>query len=435
MKPRHVVLVWCIFAVSFVLEAQIKTEKDLQRAAQGKTVKPEERVSFKSDMPYPKAIEGLSEVTKKLLNKEIVDNSPIATKEATKIDENIEGLYWKDALELILRRQSLWYLELPDRIVVNTMDGISRMASTMQAAQPSGEQSQVPMPMMSQMGGKAMVDSAEIMAKLREVTISAIFLEVNQTKIREAGINFSFFRGSDLNLNVEITGANRVAFGPTTSGLLASATPTPGKLSVDVSTAIKIFESEQYGEVISRPQVTVREGSQGRVQIGEDFSVLSRDFQGNTIQTFYPTGTILKVTPKIYRYGKIEFIVMQLEAERSTVSTGAVSTIVSKTNATSTLTLLNGEESYLGGLYVNDFQDVREGIPLLKDLPWWFFGLRYLFGYDSKRETRKELIVLMKAELVPYLEERAAQRVQRDVQQDRFRDNQRDIDKRQGKRQ
>jgi len=432
MNPRHLLLIWCIFAVALTLQAQIKTEKDLQRAAQGKTVKPEERVSFKADLPYPRAIEGLSEVTKKLYNKEIVDNSPIAAKEGTKIDENIEGLYWKDALELILRKQGLWYLELQDKIVINTMDNISKIASAAQTQTQPTQQATVPTGM--QAGAKAVVDSAEVYARMREVTLSAIFLEINQTKLREAGISLSFFRGADMSLNVEILGANKVNFVPTTAGLVADAASAPGKLAVDVESAVKIFESEQFGEVISRPQVTVREGSTGRVQIGEDFSIRSRDFQGNTIETFYPTGTILNVTPRVYRVGKLEFIAVQLQVERSTVNVGNVSTIVSKTQGTSTLSLLNGEESYLGGLYVNEYTDIREGVPFLKDLPWWFFGLRYIFGYDAKREARKELIVIMKAELVPLLEERAAQRVMRDVQQDRLRDNQRDIDKRQGKR-
>jgi type IV pilus assembly protein PilQ len=72
------------------------------------------------------------------------------------------------------------------------------------------------------------------------------------------------------------------------------------------------------------------------------------------------------------------------------------------------LTLLDHEESYIGGLYDNDVTIVREGVPILKDLPWWVFGLRYIFGYNSNTSTRKELIVLLKADFVPTLEERTA---------------------------
>ncbi|HFE65604.1 MAG TPA: hypothetical protein ENK14_14485, partial [Caldithrix sp.] len=48
----------------------------------------------------------------------------------------------------------------------------------------------------------------------------------------------------------------------------------------------------------------------------------------------------------------------------------------------------------------------REGVPLLKDLPWWFFGLRYVFGYETKNQIKNELLILIKAELLPTLRER-----------------------------
>ena len=40
------------------------------------------------------------------------------------------------------------------------------------------------------------------------------------------------------------------------------------------------------------------------------------------------------------------------------------------------------------------------------------FGLRYLFGYDKEEVTKKELVILLKAELVPTLQERITQKDQ-----------------------
>jgi len=37
--------------------------------------------------------------------------------------------------------------------------------------------------------------------------------------------------------------------------------------------------------------------------------------------------------------------------------------------------LYDGEERAIGGLYATVDQETREGIPFLKDLPWWFFGI------------------------------------------------------------
>jgi len=42
----------------------------------------------------------------------------------------------------------------------------------------------------------------------------------------------------------------------------------------------------------------------------------------------------------------------------------------------------------------------------LKDLPWWVFGLRYLFGYNSTLESVGEMIIILKAEILKPVYER-----------------------------
>jgi hypothetical protein len=39
-------------------------------------------------------------------------------------------------------------------------------------------------------------------------------------------------------------------------------------------------------------------------------------------------------------------------------------------------------------------------------LPWWFFGLRYIFGSDNVQVEKRELVILIKAEILPTLKER-----------------------------
>ena len=58
--------------------------------------------------------------------------------------------------------------------------------------------------------------------------------------------------------------------------------------------------------------------------------------------------------------------------------------------------MLNGEETILGGLYTNEKTNERVGIPFLKDLPWWVFGIRYLTGSDKTVTVKKELVILNK---------------------------------------
>jgi len=103
----------------------------------------------------------------------------------------------------------------------------------------------------------------------------------------------------------------------------------------------------------------------------------------------------------------IPFIYIELQAEKSSAAAAAVMVQINRTKAETKLVMLDGEEAVIGGLFVNDEEIVREGIPFLKDLPWWVLGLRYIFGYDKVEVSRKELIILLKAEIVPSLRERA----------------------------
>lgn len=361
--------------------AQTPEEQRIKRAARGRdVVGQDELVSFRSDVPYKQALELLNDMSKKFLKKPIIDPSPLTTV----INVNVESMYWRDAFELILRTNGMWYSEVADYIQVTAM-GAGGAPTT-----PGGPVT-------------ARADSGAILAKTREITISAIFLEIDKSRLNESGISFNIFRGRDLNLGVEFAGADRVAsniFGVTVS-------PTDPRIAVDIDAALRIFESEQLGEIIARPQVTVRSGVLGRVQIGADFSVKERDFSGNVIDKFYSTGTILEVTPKVYMYGATPLIDLDIKVERSNVQPGTVSTIINKTDARTRLVLMDGEESYVGGLVINEETATREGIPLLKDLPWWVFGLRYVFGYDASRNNRKELVVMIRAELVPTIDERA----------------------------
>ena len=382
MKKRSTILFICSLLLLANLQVALsQDEARIKRAVKGKeTYSQDELVSFKSDIPYKQALESLSALSKKFAKKPIVDPQPLVST----INVEIQSLYWRDALELILRTNNLWYTEADDYFQVSPVGQIA--------------QSGAPTP-----GGMvAAIDSGMIVAKSRVVTISAIFLEINTGKLRESGINFNIFRGKDLNLGVQFSGADQV----TNNIFGATVSPSSNRLTVNVDAAIKIFESEQIGEVIARPQTVVRSGNKGRLQVGTDFSIKERDFSGNIIDKFYSTGTILEVTPKVYTYGTTSLIDLPYKATRSTVTPGAISTLINKTEGEGRLVLLDGEESYVGGLYVNDESNIRTGIPILKDLPWWFFGLRYIFGYDKTEVTRKDLIIILKAELVPTIEDR-----------------------------
>jgi type IV pilus assembly protein PilQ len=146
---------------------------------------------------------------------------------------------------------------------------------------------------------------------------------------------------------------------------------------------------------------------------------------------FYSTGTILQVTPTVYTYGKTTLIDLTYQATRSNVTPGTVSTLINKTESQAKLLLLDGEESYVAGLVIQEENTTREGIPLLKDLPWWVFGLRYVFGYDKVSVSQKDLLILLRADLVPTVDERIEQLSKgRNVIQEKLKEGREELEKR-----
>lgn len=401
-------MIMLFVAILLASTAFAQTESQLRRAAQGKSgAAPDEVVSIRSDVPYTQAIKSLGEIWKSKAGKIVIDRSDL--KDGDKpIGVNIEAMYWKDAFELILRTNKLWYNQFEEHVEVVPFDlaGRTAQADTRTVEQAKSGQAQdvttptSSLPPMSEIPMK--VDSAEYYFKEREITISSVFFEVDRTKLSQTGIGFSIFRGRGLNLNVEFSGADRIA----TPIMGISASPRDARLAVDIDAALNVFEREQLGEVIARPQITVRNGTVSKLQSGQNFSVQLRDFSGNVVNQFYETGTILTVTPKVWKYDDKEFITLTYKIERSTPLPSATTILVNKTEATGTLMLLDGEEAYVGGLYSTEETVTREGVPVLKDLPWWVFGLRYLFGFDAVDYKKKELVVLMKAKMVPLLEDR-----------------------------
>jgi general secretion pathway protein D len=392
----------------------LSTALRAQELAPLRQIAPEEYITISGDTPFPRAMEIFGNEFKRFTQKPLIyDGSvPTTTKGPSQIAGtigiNIPNMYWRDAFDIVLRFNNHWYMETPDFVRVFTLGGTGDTTKMKQAIQT------------------------------KEVEISAIFFEANRTALDQMGIDWSalwnggntMVRSTMVNAGVDPTGTGAFVTGQsaaatqqsTTSGSSSGANASSidygekfgvklisGKL--DLVATLKALQSENLGELISSPSVTVRSGETGRIHVGQDFSVKQRDFSGNTVEKFYSAGTIIEVTPSIMSVDSIEFVDMKLSAERSSVFPDPVSTIINKTQANTSIVLIDGEETVVGGLFTNDLQKVRRGVPFLKDLPWWVLGLRNLFGYEEEQVTKKELIIIMKARIIHSIQDRVKSKI------------------------
>ena len=364
-------------------------------------VSPEELISMSKTLPFDKSISLFTDFSKKYLNKIIVD--PLSNKKEIGVD--IENMYWLQAFETVLRANSLWYEEREEYFQI-TNPGDSLKAGVSKGG-----------------GVAAAKDSAsKAMLLSRDIKISTVFFSVDVSKTLNTGINWSYLYygdttagktsqfGGQLKSNLE--DPTKAASSGTSGGSSATQTQpdnflarvVPNVRFANLTGFISFLQGNGLGDVISSPQIIVSSGKKGNIQIGTDIFVTTRDFAGNTIQQKIATGIIIGVTPTLYEDKGVRFINLETHVENSKQN----GSNVDKSSIDTYLLLNDGEETVIGGLYSTEQQSNRSGIPFLKDLPWYVFGLRYIFGSETKNEVKKELIVLLRAEVVPTIEERLA---------------------------
>lgn len=348
----------------------------------------DEFVSLDSSVPMRTALDILSKFSSKFDNKILIDPQN-HTRSIASINVMVNNMYWKRALEYILRSNLLKYVEREKYYEIVPL-GASR-----------GEQTE------------------QITPHTKEIEIHAIFFEADYQTLLETGIDWSALEGGRIRFKGN--------FGSEVSQDLFNAGYVDRFGNWDVFALLRVFESLNKGEIIANPQIRVLDGQQGKIKVGTDFFLTVRDFAGNTRFTQFESGIILNVLPTIIERNDTTFIHFDIITERSTVFPDPVSVTKATTESRTRVLLLDGEETAIAGLFSNEERITRKGIPILKDLPPWFFGLRYLFGYTRKEVIKKELIILLRAKIVPTIAERMAKR---NIQQDFLQQKRREFDRR-----
>lgn len=369
---------------------------------------PEEIVTFDRTTSFARAIDVINEFSQEFRNKPVLDR----TNTEGSIGISVAPKHWMDALDLILQVKELQLIERREfyEIVEPKADEDgSRRVQQAAAGQGGGGEGEGPL----------------ATTQTKEVRINAIFFEGNRRALQEIGVDWStisentpedvtdageegvqvpsseFGDGPFVQVNSE--GASNVSQRVFESVINFGEI---GNTGIRVQSLFSAFEAENLGEILSSPTVRVMDGQEGSIQVGQDFSVKQRDFAGNVVEEFFSVGTILEVTPTILEQNDTTFVHLDISAERSSAQPDPVSTVINKQEAETQALLLDGQTTVVAGLYRTERSQVRRGVPLLKDLPPWFFGLRYLFGYTSNDFLMRELVILLEVSIEPTIPER-----------------------------
>ncbi|MCF6239195.1 MAG: cohesin domain-containing protein, partial [Candidatus Marinimicrobia bacterium] len=158
-------------------------------------------------------------------------------------------------------------------------------------------------------------------------------------------------------------------------------------------------------EILASPKIRVKNHEKAKVHIGKRDPVVttsgSTSDSGFTTQNvqYVDSGIKLDIEPTIPLDGsvltKIKLEVISAERLDSTDTTGESPIALTTTNAETTLVLLDGARTILGGLYENNNSNIKKTIPFLGDIPL----IGSLFTNYSDNKERREIIL----SITPYI--------------------------------
>ncbi len=237
--------------------------------------------------------------------------------------------------------------------------------------------------------------------------------------------------GQDAGRNASISSAFKGSSGDSfESKRISTAVSTfSGTLSVDdFRLAISAFESIEDAKIFSNPKVIVSNGKEAKVDMTTKYPYIELTSQRNTSSensyldysaklqqipgdkdrglfagsAFFSYGIELTVKPRISPDGLIsveitpsisyvdEFYSVANGSNMGSDSSYGKFPIVKMKSISTEFTMKDGSTAVIGGLSKTEEEDVDDGIPYLRKLPW--IGQR-LFGSKSRQKVQYEIIV------------------------------------------
>jgi MSHA biogenesis protein MshL len=273
---------------------------------------------------------------------------------------------------------------------------------------------------------------ASELVSARQVMLEAKILEVQLNDGYQSGINWATLqRGGKLaigtnGLNPDGSTAINLGVGGTVANMLGGAIPGPAGSLFGVAfndgnfgAVINLLKSQGAVHVLSSPRIATINNQKAVLKVGtDDFFVT--EVTGGTpaysggpatpptivVQPFF-SGIALDVTPQIDDKDNITLhvrpSVSKVTQNDKVINLGSAfgsytlplaSSAISETD--SVVRLKDGQIVAIGGLMSQSFDDSKNRIPLLGEIP----VLGQLFGNTSQTSQKRELVVLIKTTLI-----------------------------------
>ena len=262
---------------------------------------------------------------------------------------------------------------------------------------------------------RAVIDSLD--QRRAQVLVESLIVEVDSAKESQFGIQWQNLVGG-ANSTVGILGTNFA-----TSNLLnlaingADGKALPGQ-GLNVATARNVngkyimtslanfLQTNGGSNILSRPSLLTLDNEEAKIVVGQNVPFVTGQYTNNNssngaVNPFQTVerkdvGLTLKVKPQISDTGMVKLTIFQ---EVSSVDTSKKLTdglITNKRSIESNILVEDGTVVVLGGWLSDSYQDSRQQVPGLGDIP--FFGA--LFRNESRNRSKTNLMVFLRPVVV-----------------------------------
>lgn len=223
---------------------------------------------------------------------------------------------------------------------------------------------------------------------------------IDRTKTRKVGID-GVFTGENLTAGAfwgrVVTPGIPLTLGPLTNAFV-SHSPS------HVEAAIQFMSSKGLLKVLAEPNLLARSGEEACFLVGGEFPYIVPQTTGGATATFTINykefGTKLKFTPTVLESEVIELKVApevsDLDFTQGLTFLGSSIPVLRTRKAETMVELKDGQSLIIAGLIEQKDENVRTGIPGLKEIPL----LGYLFRSTETRRTETELMIIVTPILV-----------------------------------
>ena len=272
----------------------------------------------------------------------------------------------------------------------------------------------------------------KIDVKPRQVLVETRFMEVNETKLRDLGVDWGF--GSTTNAESAAVATQTLKsgkaalgghlLGTATGAAVTSANPytSGGEFVFQKLTGTKFeaiihaLESDVGTNTLSSPSILTLDNQEASMLVGYHTPILQSTVTAGT-DTVGPTvtqtldyyqeiGIRLNVVPQISEEGYINMIVHPsiTSSSSSVTATSTAGTeetttdypIIDVREAQTQILLNDGETIVIGGLLKDVKTKTKVGIPFLVELPW----IGKFFGRDKDNIEKVDLLIFITAKIV-----------------------------------